>query len=155
MKWANHLLFLEKEMKNKIFVCVAILFLVQVPAMAGQSSPGPMDEINRDCSAGGALDQFQCVEKLQSQKDVKLREAIEKLKSKAKSMWGPLADKEINARVDSSQANWLKYRDEQCEYGYYTKAKAHAPSQSFDMAICKYKKTDERIKEIENTIPAN
>ena len=129
---------------------------MQVPAFAAHHSLNPiMEEINQDCSGGSALDQFQCVEKLQIKKDTKLKDAIETLKSKAKSMWGRLADEEINARVDSSQTNWLKYREDQCEYGYYTKAKAHAPSQSLDIAVCRYKKTDERIKEIESTDPAN
>jgi uncharacterized protein YecT (DUF1311 family) len=142
-------------MKNKIFVCVAIIFLAQMPAMANDISPNAIDEINQNCSAGSERDQFLCVKKLQVQKDATLENAIKKLKSEAKSMWGPLADKEINERVDASQSDWLKYRNEQCEYGLYTKSKAQAPSQIFSIVSCKYQKTADRIKEIESTDPAN
>ena len=140
-------------MNNKIFVCAAVFFLAHVPAMAEDISSNAINEINQNCSAGSERDQFLCVQKLQVQKETKLEDAIKKLKSEAKSMWGPLADKEINERVDASQNDWLKYRDEQCQYGFYSKAKAHAPSQIFSIVSCKYQKTDDRIKEIRALIP--
>lgn len=107
--------------------------------------------LNADCSRGAAFDSFQCFSKKLSIQEKRMDEAVQHALLNINSMWGKAANEELKAKLLQTQAHWKEYRDGQCTYRYYTKASAHPPSLSMEIAACKLDKTEERIKEIKNT----
>ena len=73
---------------------------------------------------------------------------LEKRKLSVNSEYGEAANEEIILRMKAAQQNWLSYRNEYCTVSYYTKAPSHSASDDMSAVMCKIKKTQERIDEI-------
>lgn len=139
-------------MKKQILTTAVILLTTVSPAFAATHMPNPMmAEINQDCSGGGALDQFQCVQEKLKALESQMNDLVKQADSKIKSMRGDEGTQELKERFQSAQKSWVTYRDETCMHDYYTKAPDHPPSLSLDISVCKYLKTKERIAEIKKT----
>jgi len=130
----------------KFIFFVAFAFYISTSAFASEASPtkSPIS----DCSAGGALDMYFCFDKQLEILEDQISDLLIEVENSINSSWGDDANIEIKKRVRESQKAWLEYRDAHCEFYYYTKAPSHPPSQSLSMTVCKYRKTEARLKEI-------
>lgn len=129
------------------FLIFALTFqsvLADVPTL----SSGSYDYCEKKDIILNAAEERACRQFALSKTEAKLKQLTDQFINQYKSLESSEATKEEIERFISSQNAWLKYRDDYCFFGYYTKSSIHSSSQHAEIVNCKLIKTTQRIEEI-------
>ena len=97
------------------------------------------------------MDMYSCSKKKLKEKEREMDALIKKAVINYSNFEGSGATEENRNRIIASQQAWKKYRDEHCLFGYYERSPIHAPSQDAAIEGCRLSKTEDRIREIQQS----
>lgn len=100
------------------------------------------------------IDAMQCYMEKEGESKKKIEESLKNIYTNTKSSWGDDADKEIKERIKLSQEGWEIYTINHCQFFYRNNATTHPPSQSVNIARCRYLRSKSRLQEI-NSVYSN